>query len=218
VRRERFAYGGGMRRVPWWGVVSAAAAPVLMVGGWTAAASVQPRFDPVTDTVSELAAQGTPDRWVMSMTFVVVGVCYVVTALALRPAGTAGRLILICGAVAGMLVAANPERPGDVYPWGHIVWASIGLAGVTAWPAGAWRRGTAVPWGLRPAVAAAAVVVLLALVLWFGAELITGSGQAGLAERAAGTAEALWPLAVVLSCFPRRAWSGESSFMENEPA
>jgi len=212
VRRERFAYGGGMRRVPWWGVVSAAAAPVLMVGGWTVAASVQPRFDPVADTVSELAAQGTPDRWVMSMTFVVVGVCYVVTALALRPAGTAGRLILICGAVAGMLVAANPERPGDLYPVGHIVWASIGLAGVTAWPAGAWRRGTAVPWGLRPGVAAAAVVVLLALVVWFGAELITGSGQAGLAERAAGTAEALWPLAVVLSCFPRRGWSGESSF------
>jgi hypothetical protein len=36
--------------------------------------------------------------------------------------------------------------------------------------------------------------------LWFGAELITGSGQAGLAERAAGAAQALWPLAVVLSC------------------
>jgi hypothetical protein len=45
VHLERFAYGGGMRGVPWWGVVSSAAAPVLMVGGWTAAASLQPRFD-----------------------------------------------------------------------------------------------------------------------------------------------------------------------------
>ena len=200
MRLERFAYGGGMRGVPWWGVVSSAAAPVLMVGGWTAAASLQPRFDPVAGTVSALAAPGAADRWVMTLTFVVVGVCYVVTALALRPAGTAGRLILIAGAVAGMLVAANPERAGDAYPWGHIIWASIGLAGVTAWPAGAWRRGTGVPWGLRPAVAAVAVAVLLALVVWFGAELITGSGQAGLAERVAGTAQALWPLAVVLSC------------------
>jgi hypothetical membrane protein len=200
VRLERFAYGGGMRGVPWWGVVSSAAAPVLMAGGWTVAAGLQPRFDPVAGTVSALAAQGASDRWVMTLTFVVVGVCYVVTALALRPAGTAGRLILITGAVAGMLVAANPERAGDAYPWGHIIWASIGLAGVTAWPAGAWRRGTPVPWGLRPAVAAAAVAVLLALVMWFGAELITGSGQAGLAERAAGTAQALWPLAVVISC------------------
>jgi hypothetical membrane protein len=197
---QRLAYGGGMRSVPWWGVVSSAAAPVLLVGGWTVAASLQPRFDPVADTVSALAAQWATDRWVMSLTFVVVGICYLITALALRPAGTAGRLILIIGAVAGMLVAANPERVGDAYPWGHIIFASIGLVGVTAWPAGAWRRGSAVPWGLRPAVAAVAVAVLLALVIWFAAELITGSGQVGLAERAAGTAQALWPVAVVLSC------------------
>ena len=189
-----------MRGVPWWGVVSAAAAPVRMAGGWTVAASLQPRFDPVADTVSALAAQGAADRWVMTLTFVVVGACYVITALALRPARAAGRLILIAGAVAGMLVAANPERPGDPYPWGHIIWALIGLAGVTTWPAGAWRRGRAVPWGLRPGVAAAAVAVLVALVIWFGAELITGAGQAGLAERVTGAAQALWPLAVVLSC------------------
>jgi len=200
MRLGLLAYCGGMRGVPWWGVVSSAAAPVLLVGGWTVAASLQPRFDPVADTVSALAAPGSADRWVMTLTFVVVGVCYLVTALALRTAGIAGRLILITGAVAGMLVAANPERAGDVYPWGHIIWASIGLAGVTAWPAGAWRRGSAVPWSLRPAAAAAAVAVMLALVIWFAAELITGSGQAGLAERAAGIAQALWPLAVVLSC------------------
>jgi hypothetical membrane protein len=193
-----------------------------MVGGWTVAASLQPRFDPVADTVSALAAQGAADRWVMTLTFVVVGVCYVLTALALRPAGTAGRLILITGAVAGMLVAANPERVGDAYPWGHIFWASIGLVGVTAWPAGAWRRGSGVPWALRPAVAAAAVAVLLALVMWFGAELITGSGQAGLAERVAGAAQACWPLAVVLSCCrtvwaspigSRNAWRGRPALV-----
>lgn len=189
-----------MREVPWWGVVCSVAAPVLLVGGWTLAASLQPQFDPVSGTVSALAAVGASDRWVMTGTFVVVGACYLLTALALRPAGTAGRLVLVIGAVAGMLVAANPERAGDVYPWGHIIWATIGLAGVTFWPAGAWRRGGAVPWGLRPAVAAVAVAVLFALVIWFAVELITGSGQVGLAERAAGTAQALWPLAVVLSC------------------
>lgn len=194
-----------MRGVPWWGVVSSAAAPVLMVSGWTVAASLQPRFDPVADTVSALAAPDATDRWVMTLTFVVVGVCYVVTALALRPARTAGRVILIAGAVAGMLVAANPERAGDAYPWGHIIWATIGLAGVTTWPAGAWRRGPAVPWALRPAAAAAAVTVVFALVMWFAAELITGSGQAGLAERTVGAAQALWPLAVVLSCARRPA-------------
>jgi hypothetical protein len=57
-----------------------------------------------------------------------------------------------------------------------------------------------VPWGLRPAVSAGAVAVLLALLAWFGAELITAGGQAGLAERIFGAAQALWPLAVVMSC------------------
>jgi hypothetical membrane protein len=189
-----------MPEVPWWGVVSSVAAPVLMVTGFTVAASLQPRFDPVADTVSVLAAPGATDRWVMTLTFLMVGVCYVVTGLALRPAGTAGRLILIAGSLVGMLVAANPISADDAYPVRHIIWASIGLAALTTWPAGAWRRGPAVPWGLRPAVAAAAVAVLLALLAWFVVELVTGSGQVGLAERVTGVAEAVWPLAVVLSC------------------
>ena len=185
-------------------MISSASAPVLLVGGWTAAASLQPRFDPVADTVSALAAPGATDRWVMTLTFLLVGGCYIVTALALRPAGPAGRLILIAGALAGMLVAANPEHPNDPYPLPHIITAAAGFAGLVTWPAGAWRRGPAVPWALRPAVAGAAVAVLSAPVAWFVAELILGFGQAGLAERVAGTAQALWPLAVVLSCLWRQ--------------
>ena len=199
-RDTAVAYGGRVRDVPWWGVVSSAAAPVLLASGWTAAAGLQPRFDPVADTVSALAAQGAADRWVMTLTFLVVGGCYVVTALALRPAGTAGRLILLAGALAGMLVAANPERPGDAYPIGHILAAAAGFAGLVTWPAGAWRRGPAVPWALRPQAAAAAVAALLALLAWFCTELILGLSQVGLAERVAGEAQALWPLAVVFSC------------------
>jgi hypothetical membrane protein len=189
-------------------VVSSAVAPVLLVGGWTVAAHLQPRFDPVADTVSALAALGATDRWVMTLTFLLVGGCYIVTALALRPARTAGRLILIAGALAGMLVAANPERAGDPYPVPHIIWAVVGLAGLVTWPAGAWRAGSAVPWALRPAVAAAVVTVLFALVLWFGVELVLGSGQVGLAERVAGVAQAIWPLAVVLSCRSRSPGQG----------
>jgi hypothetical protein len=80
--------------VPWWGVVSSAASPVLMAGGWTIAAMLQPpSFNPVANTVSSL--------------------------------------------------------------------------------------------------------ILLA---WFVAELVTAAKQVGLAERAVGAAQTIWPLAVVLSC------------------
>jgi hypothetical protein len=190
-----------VRGVPWWGVVSSAAAPVLMAVGWTVAAGLQPRsFNPIAQPVSVLAAPGAADRWVMTLTFLAVGACDVVTGLALRPARAPGRLMLMAAAVAGIFVAANPEQAGTSFPLPHMIWAAAGCTALVAWPAGAWRRGPSVPWGLRPAVSAGAVAVLLALVAWFGAELITGGGQAGLAERIFGAGQALWPLAVVVSC------------------
>jgi hypothetical membrane protein len=190
-----------MRGVAWWGAISAVAAPVVLIGGWTVAAGLQERFDPVADTVSDLAAIGATDRWVMNLVFVLVGACYILTALALRPAKTAGRLILIGGAVAGMLVAANPEHGGGFGSVPHFVFASLGLAGLTLWPAWAAKNGPAVPWGLRAAPAAAAVMVQFALLAWFGTELIMAGGQVGLAERVMGAAQTAWPLAVVLSCY-----------------
>jgi hypothetical protein len=36
--------------------------------------------------------------------------------------------------------------------------------------------------------------------VWFGAELIGGGRQVGLAERVLAGAQAVWPLAVVLAC------------------
>ena len=201
-----------MRNVPWWGVVSSAVAPVLLIGGGTVATRLQPpSFDPVADTVSALAAVGAADRWVMTLTFLLVAVCNIVTASALRPAGAPGRLILLAGSVAGVLVALNPEHFGGSLT--HAIWASIGFGGMALWPAGAWRRAPSVPWGLRPAVCACAVAALLALTAWFCAELVTGAGQSGLAERSVGLAQALWPLMVVLSCrFPSRAISGSTAY------
>ena len=189
-----------VRDVPWWGVVSSAAAPVLMVVGWTVAARLQSSFDPVSDPVSALAAPGAADRWVMTLTFVVVGGCNFVTGLGLRPARVPGRLMLMAAAAAGMLVAVNPEHAGNSLPVPHMICGAAGCAVLVAWPAGACRRGTSVPWGLRPAISAGATAVLLALMTWFAMELITRGGQAGLAERIFGAALALWPLTVVASC------------------
>jgi uncharacterized protein DUF998 len=84
----------GRSRIPWWVFVSAVAAPVLLVGGWTIAAAQQPHgYDPVRDTISALAAQGAADRWIMTSALAGVGACYVVTAAGLRPARAAGRVV-----------------------------------------------------------------------------------------------------------------------------
>jgi len=190
-----------MRGVAWWGAISAVAAPVVLIGGWTVAAGLQPRFDPVADTVSDLAAIGATDRWVMNLVFVLVGACYILTALALRSAKTVGRMVLIAGAIAGMLVAANPEHAGGFGSVPHFVFASLGFAGLTLWPVAAAKKGHMAPWGLRRGPAVAAVAVQFALLAWFGTELIMAGAQVGLAERVMGAAQTAWPLAVVLSCY-----------------
>jgi hypothetical membrane protein len=196
--------------VPWWGVASALSAPVLLVAGWTVAARLQPApFDPVSQTVSDLMEVGATDRWLMTGALLVTGVCYIATGAALRPAGKAGRLILVGGAMTGMLVAAAPLHPG-ISVW-HGVWSVLGFAGLAAWPLLAWRRGPAVPWGLRRPACFTAVAVQLALLAWFIVEVVlTGGsgGWTGLIERLVGVAQALVPLMVVLSCRlsrPRRA-------------
>ena len=188
-----------MRGVPWWGLVSSAVAPVLLAGGWAVAAGLQPgSFDAVSQTISALASDGAADRWVMTVALLGVGACYVLTGLALRPAAPAGRLILIAGGIACILVAANPEpvRGGSL---AHGVWATSCCIALTVWPAASWRRGSGVPWGLRPAVSVSATAIMLCLLAWFETELITGSGQAGLAERILAETQAVWPLIVMLT-------------------
>ena len=76
------------RSVPWWGLISAAAAFVALVGGCTVAAALQPSsFDWLASTVSTLTEPGVADRWVTIAAFAVTGACGVATALALRPGG-----------------------------------------------------------------------------------------------------------------------------------
>jgi hypothetical membrane protein len=197
-----------VRGVPWWGGISSAAAPVLLIGGWTVAAGLQPRsFDPVTDTISALAAKDATDRWVMTFALLGLGACYVMTALALRPAASPGRLILAVGGVATILVAANPEPAGSG-SLSHTVWAATAFIAIAVWPAVSFRRGSSAPPGLRPAVCLSTTAVVLGLLVWFYLELSLGGRQLGLAERMLAGAEVVWPLAVILTCYRSQSRAG----------
>ena len=195
-----------MREVPWWGVVPAAAAPVLLIGGWTVAARLQPgSFNAVASTISALAARGATDRWVMTLALAGTGTCYVLTGLALRPAALPGRIILMAGGVATVLVAANPQPGGGGSSPAHTFWAAAGFIALAVWPLAAARRELTAPAALRPAGSACAAGVLTGLLIWFGTELITGGHQVGLAERVLAGAQAAWPLILVLACRRQRA-------------
>lgn len=166
-------------------LVSAALAPVALIGGWTLAATRQPEaYDATRDTISALAAVGADDRWVMTTGFVVLGGCHVVTALSLTEAHRLGRLVLGTGGVAvlGIAVVAEPSAA-------HVPVATASFVALSLWPGLSGlptRRGG---W--------AATAVLCVLLGWFALEL--GGPRSGLAERVVAGAQVLWPLAVVLT-------------------
>jgi hypothetical membrane protein len=189
-------------RLRWWTLTSAAAAPVVLVGGWSVAAACQPAgYDPIRDTISSLAATGAPDRWVMTTALAAVGACYLVTAIGFRPARRLGRLVLALGGLGTLSVAAFPQS--DTGNSGaHTAAAAVAFTALAAWPVFAARRVSG-PVLLRVPASLVATVVMVGLVLWFVSEL-HGSHR-GLAERAAAGAESLWPLAVVIAA---RLWVG----------
>jgi hypothetical membrane protein len=172
---------------------------VLLIGGWTVAAGLQPTFDPVVRTISDLAGYGASDRWVMTLALVGVGGCHVTTALGLRPAAPAGRVLLAAGGVATVLVAASPLPADGSGSRAHTAAALAAFTALSVWPAVSGRRGERVGWALRPAGSLGAAAVLLGLLGWFGAELLGGGARVGLAERFAAGAQAVWPLVAVIS-------------------
>ena len=166
-----------------WARVSAALAPVFLIGGWTVAAARQPGgFDQVERTISALAATGTPDRWVMTAALAATGACHVVTAAGLRAARPAGRLVLALGGVAIAGVAALPQ-PAT----GHEAVAAVSFGALTLWPVLA-RTPT-------PRAAVLASAGLAVLLVGFGVSLSVDS-HVGLTERLLAGAQALWPAAV----------------------
>ncbi|MEV8512458.1 DUF998 domain-containing protein [Dactylosporangium sp. NPDC051484] len=181
---------------------SSSAAPVLLIGGWTLAAALQPGpsvqhegYDSLRDTISALAGYGAAHRWVMTLALLGVGVCHLATARGLRPFATPARVMLGAGGAATILAAAFP-LPASGASGAHQSAATVAFVCLALWPA-LWRHAggrTARP---PVSVMVPATLVLAALLLGFAAAVGTGV-LVGLAERLAAGAQAVWPLVTVL--------------------
>ncbi|MBQ1034589.1 DUF998 domain-containing protein [Micromonospora sp. C97] len=199
-----------MSAVPRWALLSAAGAPLFLIGGWTVAQAAQADgFDPVRQTISALAATGADHRWIMTIGLAGLGLCHLTTALGLVSAARAGRGLLGLGGLATVLVAVFPQNATGSSTT-HVVAAGVAFGALAVWPALAVPRRAASPLarehrhrpqdGPAPVrrVALAAAAVLLGLVGWFGVEFFTDGAWIGLTERLAAAAEAGAPLAAVL--------------------
>lgn len=186
-----------MPLVPWWALLLSGIAPVLLIGGWLAAACLQPtRYDPLIQTISSLAALDATDRWLMTAVLAVVGGCYVVTAHGLDRVRRRGRTALKVGGVSAILVALSPEPGHGATSLQHLGAAGLGFFSLMLWPCLAMERSPAAPWPLRPAAAIGFTSLVFGSAVWFLAEL-HGHGDAGLAERVVTGLQSVWPVVVV---------------------
>ena len=187
---------GHRKPVATYAIVSATAAPLLLIGGWTIAAALQPEgFDSARDTISELAGLGARDRWVMTLALLALGCCHIATAIGLRAAAKPGRIILAIGGLATIGVGLLPLQVDSPTP-SHAVAAGISFGALAIWPWGARRAKVDANWVLRRGAAAVATVGMVGLVIAF-IVLDATTELGGAAERFAAAAEALWPLTVV---------------------
>jgi len=186
--------------MPRWGLLAAGAAPVLLVAGWTIAARLQPEgFDPVSQTISELAGDDAAHQWIMTTAIIGTGIAQIATAVAMRPAARPGRILLATGGLFTVLIAANPLPEGGGGSTAHAVVAAGSFGALAMWPFVSWRPGESTPWGLRRAVALTAGVGLVAATAWFFQAALSESANVGLVERVDALLLNLWPLAVATS-------------------
>ena len=184
-----------MPLIPWWVILSSGMALVSLIGGWATAASLQPTsFDPLTQTISSLYADGATDRWVIASVLVVVGVCYIVTAYGIDVVRAGARVSLLIGGAASILLALFPEPQGGT-SLQHLVTTGVGFSALAIWPCLAIESHPSAPWALRPAATITFTLVVAASTVWFLLELHAHSA-AGLAERVVTGLQATWPVLV----------------------
>lgn len=185
-----------MRAIPWWGVAAAIAAPVLLIGGFLVATAIQPAsYNPVSDTISELAERGATDSWVMTSALAGLGLCYLLAALGLQPARGFGRIVLASGGVATLSIAVF-RSPRHGYSNAHELAVIAAVVTCCTWPVFASRRvHPALLLTRTPSYAAAGVS--LGLVAWYALE--SHGAMLGIAERCAAAMPPLWLLAVVVT-------------------
>lgn len=180
--------------VPRWTFASAAAAPVVLLTCSTIARSVRVRhYDPVSETLSMLAAHGRGE-WIMTVGFVISASCQIVTAIGLRALRPLPRVGLALAGCCGLAVAGLPDRLGTATA--HLAAVGVGAVLLAIWPLLTVSSGDPASRRRRVYRTVAVSTVLIALLGWVCYDAQQGT-RLGLSERTAAVAEMLWPLVVV---------------------
>ena len=181
--------------------VAALIGPVQNFAGWAIAGSLWPGYNPVVQTISELASPESPVRWIMSAFFLLGSTLSLIAALFARTLAVPGRIVLGIAAVCSYGLTFFPTPLIGVSE-AHRFFAISFFAASAAWPLFAMRFRADAPLILRPVPVVIATVVQAAfaiafLVVWADPHSTT----VGVWERVVSFQQAAYLSGVVIVCW-----------------
>ncbi len=187
-----------MQRIEKPAVIAAFIGPLQSVLGWLLAGALWPGYDPVRQTISDLAANESPVKWVMSSFFILGGTLSLVGAWYARSIPKPARIALF---VAGLCTYGLTIFPTPLvgHSDAHRVFASASFVLSSIFPLFAITKNKKSHWILRPAaliVAALSLSALAGVFMLYWADPATTN--IGLWERAVTTSQSLYVSAMVL--------------------
>jgi hypothetical membrane protein len=192
---------GYMKPVARIAAIAAIIGPIQSALGWTIAGSMWPGYDPIKQTISDLAANESPVKWIMSSFFVLGGILTLIVSVSARTLGFPGRVALFVSAICTFGLTIFPT-PLVGYSLMHRIFAISSFVLSAGWPILAMRLRKDAPWIIRPAASIIGTALQAALALWFLNSWTDPTNvTVGLWERVVAVSQALYVSAVVLVCF-----------------
>jgi hypothetical membrane protein len=215
IRVVLASWPGRRLRTEWTTLALALLGPVVLVVGFVTAQAAQPGPAPWNRSLSALSGQGASSRWIMVSALGAAGVLVVLVALGLRRRVPAAATRLLAAGGVFLVVAGLDPQPVGGYSAVHMVTAGLAWAAFTAWPL-ALAFSPRVDHRLRWA-SAIATAVLIVLMAWFTAQLVTDGAWYGISQRVVILAQAVWPVVVAatptaLTAPATRAFSRDAPF------
>lgn len=199
-----------MERIEKPAFVAAIIGPIQSVLGWTIAGTLWVGYDPVKQTISDLAANESPVQGIMSAFFVLGGILTLIAALYAKTFAMPGRVALFVAAICTFGLTIFPT-PLVGYSLWHRIFAISSFVLSAGWHLFAMRTRKDAPWILKPPAAIIGTALQTALALWFLSTWTDPNAtDVGVWERVVAVSQSLYVSIVIIVIYLGQRSKGTS--------
>jgi hypothetical membrane protein len=199
-----------MERIEKPAFVVAIIGPIQSILGWTIAGALWVGYDPVKQTISDLAANESPVQGIMSAFFVLGGILTLIAAVYAKTFAMPGRVALFIAAICtfGLTVFPTPLIGYSIW---HRIFAISSFVLSAGWHLFAMRTRKDAPWILKPPAAIIGTALQTALALWFLSSWTDPNAtDVGVWERVVAVSQSLYVSVVVIVIYLGQRSKGTS--------